>query len=224
MSPRLPRSRCRHLGRATVVDSLHLSRADQDPLPVAPRARPSGRRRPGTGWWPIQQFVELRADVGTAHGQDACPSDGDDPKSLAGGRIRELPLADLRGGLRADLDPVPNRLAQQALGAVSGDGPTDLAASHHGQGAVVAGKKIKHEEASQLLDAILVYSGELTLTPQGPPAETIDSSCGRDPAARRQADRRLRPLARRRLSTRRPARVDIRLRKPCLWARFRLLG
>jgi hypothetical protein len=37
---------------------------------------------------------------------------------------------------------------------------------------------------------------------------------------RAQADRRLRPLARRRLRIARPARVDIRARKP--WRRFRL--
>ena len=40
----------------------------------------------------------------------------------------------------------------------------------------------------------------------------------------RQADRRARPLARRFLSTARPARVLIRARKPCLRARRRLLG
>jgi hypothetical protein len=39
-----------------------------------------------------------------------------------------------------------------------------------------------------------------------------------------QADRRARPLARRDLSTARPARVLIRARKPCLRARRRLLG
>jgi hypothetical protein len=40
----------------------------------------------------------------------------------------------------------------------------------------------------------------------------------------RQAEMRLRPLARRRLSTRRPALVDIRFRNPCRRARFKLLG
>jgi hypothetical protein len=40
----------------------------------------------------------------------------------------------------------------------------------------------------------------------------------------RQAERRARPLARRFLSTARPARVLIRARKPCLRARRRLLG
>ena len=39
-----------------------------------------------------------------------------------------------------------------------------------------------------------------------------------------QAEMRLRPLARRRLSTRRPALVDIRFRNPCRRARFKLLG
>jgi len=39
-----------------------------------------------------------------------------------------------------------------------------------------------------------------------------------------QADRRARPLARRDLSTARPARVLMRARKPCLRARRRLLG
>jgi hypothetical protein len=39
-----------------------------------------------------------------------------------------------------------------------------------------------------------------------------------------QADRRCRPLARRLFSTSRPARVLIRARKPCFFARRRLLG
>jgi hypothetical protein len=39
-----------------------------------------------------------------------------------------------------------------------------------------------------------------------------------------QADRRARPLARRLFSTARPARVDIRARKPCFFARRWLLG
>ena len=43
-----------------------------------------------------------------------------------------------------------------------------------------------------------------------------------DPAD--QADRRARPLARRDLSTARPARVLMRARNPCLRARRRLLG
>ena len=40
----------------------------------------------------------------------------------------------------------------------------------------------------------------------------------------RQADRRCLPLARRALMMARPARVDMRARKPCLRARFRRLG
>ncbi len=39
-----------------------------------------------------------------------------------------------------------------------------------------------------------------------------------------QADRRLRPLARREEITARPARVRIRMRKPCVFARRRLFG
>ena len=41
---------------------------------------------------------------------------------------------------------------------------------------------------------------------------------------RAQADRRLRPLERRRLRIARPARVDMRARKPCLRFRLRTLG
>ena len=40
----------------------------------------------------------------------------------------------------------------------------------------------------------------------------------------RYADRRLRPLARRRFRISRPARVDIRFRKPCFRFRLRTLG
>lgn len=40
----------------------------------------------------------------------------------------------------------------------------------------------------------------------------------------RQADRRFLPFARRALMMERPARVDMRARKPCLRARFRRLG
>ena len=50
---------------------------------------------------------------------------------------------------------------------------------------------------------------------------------GRRPRALRQGSygqSRLRPLARRRASTRRPALVDMRARKPCVRARCRLLG
>lgn len=42
--------------------------------------------------------------------------------------------------------------------------------------------------------------------------------------ARVYAVRRLRPFCRRRLITARPARVLIRLRKPCFLARLRVLG
>src|SRR6185503_11302326 len=41
---------------------------------------------------------------------------------------------------------------------------------------------------------------------------------------RSQAERRLRPLARRRLRIARPARVDIRARKPCRRFRLRTFG
>ena len=39
-----------------------------------------------------------------------------------------------------------------------------------------------------------------------------------------QADKRFRPFARRELKMARPALVSIRVRKPCLRLRFRLLG
>ena len=42
--------------------------------------------------------------------------------------------------------------------------------------------------------------------------------------SRDQAESRVRPLARRRLMTRRPAAVDIRLRNPWVIFRFRVLG
>ena len=41
---------------------------------------------------------------------------------------------------------------------------------------------------------------------------------------RTYAERRLRPLARRRFRIMRPARVDMRLRKPCFFARLRTFG
>ena len=40
----------------------------------------------------------------------------------------------------------------------------------------------------------------------------------------RHADKRLRPLSRRRLRISRPPRVSIRARNPCARARFRFLG
>ncbi len=58
--------------------------------------------------------------------------------------------------------------------------------------------------------------------PDTVPPEADESVAFADPVD--QADRRVRPLARRDFSTARPARVLMRARKPCLRARRRLLG
>jgi hypothetical protein len=66
-----------------------------------------------------------------------------------------------------------------------------------------------------------------SVTVQGlaaPGAAACQQACAGARNSEHQAERRLRPLARRALMTACPARVAIRARKPCLRARFRQLG
>jgi hypothetical protein len=61
------------------------------------------------------------------------------------------------------------------------------------------------------------------------PVDRVEVTGAREAVAalhrrRRQAESRFRPLARRRLRISRPARVDMRARKPCLRFRRRTLG
>jgi hypothetical protein len=105
----------------------------------------------------LQQSCEFRGHVSDPGVDDPRPGDGDDPESLSHGSIGKVPAAQDRGGSRSRLDLTAERLTKQTLGAITGDGLADLAAGHDGPGKIVTREKIKHKEASNLLDAFLVH-------------------------------------------------------------------
>ena len=83
---------------------------------------------------------------------------------------------------------------------------------------VVPREGVQHEEAVALRAALAVHALELGAPRQAAALGATLRAHGP------QTVRRLRPLSRRRLSTRRPARVRIRARNPCVRARLRFLG
>src|SRR4029453_627631 len=120
--------------------------------------------------------------------------------------------------LRQELTP---HLAEAALDPVAHDRPTDLLRDGDPEPNVtltlclaVPVEAIEHEEARRHRATLPVDGIEVARTRQAVAALHRDRT-----GVPRYADRRLRPRARRRCRIARPARVDIRARKP--WRRFR---
>ena len=132
-------------------------------------------------------------------------------------RVRKEPLANLFKALGEVDCALPQGLAQEAFGPVSLDGSPDLAAGDDGATEVIRSQQINHHEAPDFLGAPGVYQLKFSIIPQRPPDQRFF-------VCRVQAERRLRPRARRRFRTWRPALVAIRFRKPCRRARLMLLG
>ena len=82
----------------------------------------------------------------------------------------------------------------------------------------LAREGVEDEEAVRVRAAVAVDAVEVAAARQA--ATLAPVAC----AARHQGVRRLRPLRRRRLITSRPARVRMRARKPCVFARLRFFG
>src|SRR4051794_10728441 len=107
-------------------------------------------------------------------------------------------------------------LAQQALDAVALDGAADLLGHREAEAhaaVVLARERVEHEIAVAVRAALAVDTLELGAARQAPAL-----------GGHGQTVSRLRPLERRRLMTSRPARVDIRSRKPWVRARLRFFG
>ena len=143
----------------------------------------------------IEHPVQLRAKL--IERQFGSGGPGADQEQARGQRRR--PLA---GG---------QQFPQPAAKSVAGDGGTE-GASDRERRARRRHQWIEKEVAPQ----------RRAVDPRTVTTEAFERVALADPV--RQADRRARPLARRFLSTARPARVLIRARKPCLRARRRLLG
>ena len=124
----------------------------------------------------------------------------------------------------------PERLAEQALDAVAVDGAADLARHRQAEARAVgrlaggrARERVEDEEAVADRAALAVDALELRAAGQAP-ALRAPAGGARQAVHRGQTVSRLRPLARRRLSVRRPARVLMRARNPWVRARLRFLG
>src|SRR5437588_286242 len=139
---------------------------------------------------------EERAE-GRAVGPDAA---GGDLRQAGAPRLPELPL-----------DPVPD----DGAAGPARDGEADPR-----RAVVVAGKRVEDEEAGLDRAAVPVDRVEVARAREAMPALHVDPRAG----WARQAERRLRPFARRRLRIARPARVAIRARKPCRRFRRRTFG
>src|SRR5918993_179985 len=132
--------------------------------------------------------------------------------------------------LRQLLALQPQRLPEQALGPVAGDGASHLPAHHQpGPGRPAARcplRDVQHNRALRIGATSREHRSEGRRRAQavhrheGPPAP----SAARWVTGAPQAPSRTRPLARRRAMIERPARVRIRIRKPCVLARLRLFG
>ena len=115
------------------------------------------------------------------------------------------------------------RLAELALDPVADDGAADAARDGEadpGRSLVVARERVEDEEAGRDRAAVPVDRVEVARARKTMPALHVDPRAVRA----RQAERRLRPFARRRLRIARPARVAIRARKPCRRFRRRTFG
>jgi hypothetical protein len=136
-------------------------------------------------------------------------------------RIRELSV---RGGSRSrsGVDEVsPPRLEQCGVLAHSGTEPTPHAVADHR----IADRPTDRERNPRWLRArrenrrAHLERSRSTTTPMGDRPEHCAVTNAPD-----QAERLERPLPRRRPMTARPPRVRIRIRKPCVFFRFRLFG
>ena len=115
------------------------------------------------------------------------------------------------------------RLAQEPLQAVPLDGAADLARDRQAEARLVGVPRLAREGVD---DEVARGRGPAS------PVDGVELGGSREPAPAfrlgrghsDQAESRLRPRARRRLMMTRPARVDIRLRKPCVFARLRRFG
>ena len=172
-----------------------------------------------------QQSVQLLLDFPGRRTQYGVPCNQDDPEALISApagrlraRIRKKSRSHASDTVRTAQGPQAPGFAQQSFRAVPANCAANLAAGHDGAGGVVRLQQVNYEQASDLLDAVLVDLLEIGSIIQRPPLATVSiRHCI-------YAEMRLRPLARLRLSTRRPALVDMRLRKPWRRARFKLLG
>ncbi len=115
-------------------------------------------------------------------------------------------------------------LPKQALDAIAVDRATDLARHRQPESrSAVIGPSWKHvqdEIAAGVRATLAEHSVELCATREPSPTWPLPGA-GCD---QHQTVRRLRPFARRRLIVRRPARVRMRVRKPCVRARLRFFG
>lgn len=119
------------------------------------------------------------------------------------------------------LQPValqPDRLAHQALDPVSHRSMPHLFldGDEEAAGSLIPGQKLDAEQPQWAV-------GTFRKNPANLPSLIQTNRLGKTPVFH-QALRRLRPLARRRLMTRRPAGVAIRERNPCFFLRRRLFG
>src|SRR4029453_17298936 len=109
------------------------------------------------------------------------------------------------------------RLLQLSLDSVADDGPTELL--RHGDpepgllAVLGAVEPVEHEEPRRHRAAVAIHGVEVPRARETMP--TLHAG---------QADSRLRPRDRRRFRIIRPARVDMRARKPCLRFRLRTFG
>ena len=114
-------------------------------------------------------------------------------------------------GPGAPAEPVPN----DGGAATAPNCVSDLG-KHAGGGLVDRGEDGTHRAAGA------AGAGALDLREGGAAGDPSDGARGHE--VRPQTVRRWRPLRRRDFKMARPARVDIRLRNPCVRARFRVLG
>ncbi len=125
----------------------------------------------------------------------------------------------------------PENLSNQSFSAISLDRPAKLSAGSDAQPR--NGETVRQDDERNQAP---VGAGSLVvhLAKVGPPLDSLPGTQRRSPGGRPtevpgvihsdDTVRRFRPLARRRLSTRRPFLVFIRTRKPCVRRRRRLLG
>jgi hypothetical protein len=167
------------------------------PTPPPPAAASHSRRRPRPGNR-AQRGPQLASQGNERRLQRGRPPDNHHPDL---GRSR-VPARTVR-------------LAQTASRTVALDRVLDLAA--HGE-----------SDASRLGRFPPEHDERRPIDPSAPLEERLEFSAAGQPLASREATRytvsRLRPLARRRLSTLRPPLVLMRARKPCVFARRRRFG
>ena len=139
------------------------------------------------------------------------------------GRIQHFPARNDDEVEPANRLMAPKDLAGEAFGAIAIDGRPQLSRGGNAQPCCRPG--IRHDEQRHQTAVLAgaIRLGAFELGPAANPLRARQSEPSRHYRSSATV-RRLRPLARRRLSTMRPFFVAIRTRNPCVFLRRRVLG